>query len=87
VSASAFDTSSRSPSWPPEPASGQRPLPVAPRPFVDEPLGSWLGRLAARYRLGVCDLANLYGIDLGERCRPWRLLTELSEVSLTGLPG
>jgi hypothetical protein len=56
---------------------------VAPRPFVDEPLGSWLGRLAAGYRLGVYALADLYGIDLGERCRPWLLLTELSEVSLT----
>lgn len=72
-------------SWPRDPASGRRPLSVAPRPFVDELLSSWLGRPAARYRLGVYDLADLYGIDLGERCRPWLLLTELSEVSLTKL--
>jgi hypothetical protein len=42
-----------------------RPWPVAPRPFADEPLGGWLGRVAARYRLGVRQLCEAYGLDTG----------------------
>jgi hypothetical protein len=38
---------------------------VAPRPFADEPLGGWLGRVAARYRLGVWQLCEAYGLDTG----------------------
>ena len=33
-----------------------RPWPVAPRPFEDEAFGGWLGRLAAKYRIGVAQL-------------------------------
>ena len=37
-----------------------RPLPWAPRPFRDEAFGSWIGRLAGRYRMSVVLLnANL----------------------------
>ena len=43
-----------------------KPLPFAPRPFADEALGSWVGRLAARYRIGVAQLDADYelGLDL-----------------------
>jgi hypothetical protein len=40
------------------------PLPLAPRAFPDEALGSWIGRLAARYRIGVCQLDAEYGLGL-----------------------
>jgi hypothetical protein len=40
-----------------------RPLPWAPRPFGDEAFGSWLGRLAGRYRMSVV-LLNAT-LDLG----------------------
>ncbi len=46
--------------WPCEPPA----WPVAPRPFSVEPIGGWLGRVAARYRLSVDELAQLYGLDL-----------------------
>jgi hypothetical protein len=29
-----------------------------------EPIGGWLGRVAARYRMGVSELAHLYGLEL-----------------------
>lgn len=41
-----------------------RPLPVAPRPFPAEALGSWIGRLAARYRMAVRQLDSDYGLGL-----------------------
>jgi hypothetical protein len=41
------------------------PLPFAPRPFADEALGSWIGRLAARYRIGVLQLDADYELQLG----------------------
>ncbi|MFS8980952.1 TniQ family protein [Cupriavidus necator] len=48
-----------------EPCSpeGVRPWPVAPRPFDDEALGGWLGRLAARYQISVDQLWQIG--DLG----------------------
>lgn len=53
-----------------------RPWPVAPRPFADEPLGGWLGRVAARYRLGVWQLCEAYGLDTGttDSSMGWLLL-------------
>ncbi len=42
----------------------ERPWPVAPRPFADEPLGAWLGRVAAHYRMGVLPLCEAYGLDI-----------------------
>jgi len=41
-----------------------RALPVAPRPFHDEALGSWIGRLAGRYRIAVEQLDRVYGLGL-----------------------
>ena len=38
-----------------------KPLPFPPRPFADEALGSWVGRLAARYRV---DADYELGLDL-----------------------
>ena len=37
--------------------------PVSPRPFADEPLGGWLGRVAARYRVSVDQLWADSGLD------------------------
>ena len=63
-----------------------RPLPFAPRPFPDEALGSWIGRLAARYRVGVAQLNAGYGLGL-EVSGPlaWLLPSPLSPVSLSKL--
>ena len=41
-----------------------RALPVAPRPFHDEALGSWIGRLAGRYRIAVEQLDRDYALGL-----------------------
>lgn len=46
--------------WPCEPPA----WPVAPRPFAVEPIGGWLGRVAARYRMSVDELALLYDLEL-----------------------
>ena len=46
--------------WPCEPPA----WPVAPRPFAVEPIGGWLGRVAARYRMSVDEFALLYGLEL-----------------------
>ena len=40
-----------------------RPLPWAPRPFQGEAFGSWIGRLAGRYRVRVLQLNS--DLDLG----------------------
>ena len=44
------------------------PWPIAPRPFADEAFGSWLGRVASRYRIGVDELVHAADVDveLGE---------------------
>ena len=42
----------------------RRPLPVAPRPFEAEVLGSWIGRLAGRYRMSVREFADRHELDL-----------------------
>ena len=39
-------------------------LPVAPRPFEDEALGSWIGRLAGRYGIAVEQLDRDYKLGL-----------------------
>lgn len=38
--------------------------PVAPRPFAMEPIGGWLGRVAARYRMSVDELAQMYELEI-----------------------
>ena len=61
--------------WPCEPPA----WPVAPRPFSVEPIGGWLGRVAARYRLSVDELAQLYGLDLAfdRPANAWLLLGQV----------
>jgi hypothetical protein len=41
-----------------------RPLPWAPRPFRDEAFGSWIGRLAGRYRMSVVLLNADFDLQL-----------------------
>lgn len=41
-----------------------RPLPVAPRPFEAEVLGSWIGRLASRYQMSVQEFAEAHQLEL-----------------------
>ena len=40
------------------------PWPVSPRPFFDETMGSWLGRVAGRYRISVAQLNADYLLQL-----------------------
>ncbi|CAN7343533.1 TniQ family protein [Variovorax sp. LjRoot178] len=40
------------------------PWPVSPRPFPEEALGSWLGRVAARYRMSVQHLCDEHELRL-----------------------
>ncbi len=49
------------------------PWPVVPRPFADEAFGSWFGRLALRYRIGVDELAIQADVELdfGHDCSHW----------------
>jgi hypothetical protein len=42
----------------------RRPLPVAPRPFIQEALGGWIGRVASRYRMSVREFAEQMELDL-----------------------
>ena len=54
--------------------------PMVPRPFANEALGSWFGRIAARYRMNVDELAaagHLH-LDFGDRCREWLLMPPLN---------
>ena len=63
-----------------------RPLPFAPRPFFDEALGSWIGRLAARYRVAVAQLDAEYGLGLVfSGPLAWLLPSPLSSISLSKL--
>lgn len=63
-----------------------RPLPVAPRPFSDEALGSWIGRLASRYRITVRQLDSEFGLGL-DLTGPlsWLLPGSLSDVARSRL--
>jgi hypothetical protein len=68
-----------------------RPWPVAPRPFADEPLGTWLGRVAARYCMAVAQLCDAHTLDidfqgsgLGWILLPWqpvRILQRLATLA------
>ena len=44
--------------------SPPRPWPVAPRPFAQEAMGSWLGRIAACYRMSVNQLIVQHSIEI-----------------------
>ena len=51
----------------------ERAWPVAPRPFDDETFGSWFGRVASRYRVGIDELAEDAGVvlEVDPTCRGW----------------
>ena len=56
------------------------PWPVAPRPFADEPLGGWLGRVASAYRVTVAQLWNDAGL-MGGLAHPrmvWLMIAGIS---------
>jgi len=63
----------------------ERAWPLCPRPFADETFGSWFGRVAARYRLDVDQLAVAADIqlDLGPNCERWLTIapTEIDVLS------
>lgn len=40
------------------------PLPVSPRPFFDEAMGSWLGRIAGLYRMPLAEINARYQLKL-----------------------
>jgi hypothetical protein len=63
------------------------PWPAAPRPFVDEPFGGWLGRVAARYRMPVTQLWDNSGMARpAESLGPiWLLWADVGEVNLERL--
>ena len=69
--------------WPPEP----QPWPVVPRPFLEEPIGGWLGRVAARYRMSVGELVALHGLDLGgeHATDAWLLISAVSHATIRRL--
>ena len=82
-SASPYDTLNmwgrwlrESPAWP-----------VAPRPFAVEPIGGWLGRVAARYRMSVGELAQLYDLDLGfdRLSNTWLQVSPIGDATLEKL--
>ena len=60
---------------------------MATRPFDDEPLGSWLGRVAARYRMGVWQLCEAYDLDIGtpDSGMGWLLLPPQPARNITAL--
>lgn len=49
---------------PPEYVREPPPWPVAPRPYFDEAMGSWLGRIAGCYRMRVAQLDSDYQLEL-----------------------
>lgn len=60
---------------------------MTPRPQHDEAFGSWLGRVAARYRIGVDELIKAAGIevDIGERANAWLAAMPIGEGSIRRL--
>lgn len=53
--------------------TAERTWPICPRPFADETFGSWFGRAAARYHMGVDQLAEATAteLELGPNCIGW----------------
>ena len=49
------------------------PWPAAPKPMPGEVFGSWLGRVAARYRIGVDELnsASQIEVEIGQGAEAW----------------
>lgn len=69
--------------WPCEPPA----WPVAPRPFAVEPIGGWIGRVAARYRMSVNELDLLYGLELAfdRQSNAWLLVGRLGDATVDRL--
>ena len=59
----------------------QPPLPVVPRPFDDEVLGGWVGRLAARYNIGVAQLFSDFYLPIPLQTNPigWLSMPQLPD--------
>lgn len=49
---------------------GQGRLPVAPRPYRDELLSSWMARVACRYGLTVPELAGNFAAEANSLSSP-----------------
>ena len=62
----------------------ETPLPLVKRPFPEEPLGGWLGRLAGFYKMGIDELAWNLGLNLGldDGCHDWLILPQQSPENL-----
>ena len=60
------------------------PWPVSPRPFPEEALGSWLGRVAARYRMSVQHLCHEHELqlDLETSRAGWLVLPVVADFTL-----
>jgi len=43
----------------------ETPLPLVKRPFPEEPLGGWLGRVAGFYKMDIDELAANFGWTSG----------------------
>ena len=52
-----------------------------------EPIGSWLGRVAARYRMSVDELAEQYGLELDfdRSGNAWLLVTQIGGATIEKL--
>ena len=53
----------------------ERPWPHVPKPFGDEALGSWFGRIAGRFEMDVDELAAAGQLDLDLGAEPCGWLT------------
>jgi hypothetical protein len=65
----------------------QAPWPVAPRPFSEESMGSWLGRLAARYHMEVMQFGHINDLALPtpNPTVGWLLMPPLPEATIDRL--
>lgn len=54
--------------------------PLVPMPFAGEALGGWFGRIAARYRMNVDELARAGGLnfDFSDDCCDWLAIPRLT---------
>lgn len=68
-------------------SASRPPWPCVPRPFADEAFGSWIGRVAGRYRISVDELAQAAGVflDFGAECSTWLIASPPAESELDRL--
>ena len=59
--------------------------PCVPHPFADEAFGSWFGRVAARYRITVSDLARAAAIPLEIDAGAWLIAQPPTQLGLSRL--